>query len=197
MKRGADTTFIVNVGGERVPFTASELLNMQRYKEKSLAYAVTIAEGSMKKHEWERLVQIGIENATVVETPSILQKDINEIEILKIFFGVHIPNMVRAKGDEFLKGKEGDLVRIRDSEREIYFKWDSCAIFCRKMMVGDRSIDRLRMFLAEKGKEHGRNDTKGRWYRCTVSVPWEIFDPLVIEHWLHPDDNLEGPEEDG
>jgi len=53
------------------------------------------------------------------------------------------------------------------------------------------------MFLAEKGKEHGRNDTKGRWYRCTVSVPWEIFDPLVIEHWLHPDDNLEGPEEDG
>ena len=190
MKRGADTTFIVNVGEERVPFTASELLNIQRYREKSLAYAVTLADG-MKKLEWERIVQVGIENATVVETPSILQKDANEIEMLQQFFSIHIPNMVRSKGDQFLRGQTGDIVRVRQDEKEIYFKWSSCAFFCRKTMLGERQIDKLRMFLGERGRQHDRTDSKGGWYRSSMSVPFELFDPLIIEHWTHPDEEEE------
>jgi hypothetical protein len=187
MLRGENTTFIVNVGEERVPFTASELMNMQRYREKCLAYTVSFPD-AMKKNEWERIVQNSLENATKVEPPSILQKNINEIEMLQSYFSIHIPSMVRAKGDEFLRGKIGDFVRVRQDEKEIYFKWQSCAIFCRKMFTSDRKIEDLRMFLAEKGREHDRNDTKGRWYRSSISVPYEIFDPLIVEHWLHPDE---------
>src|SRR5262245_15345340 len=112
MKRGADTTFIVNVGDQRVPFTAAELKNVERYREKCLAYAVTLP-NAVKKNEWDKMLQNGLENAVEVITPSILQKNVNEIEILHLFFNANIPMLVRGRGEEFLRGKVGDTVRVR------------------------------------------------------------------------------------
>jgi hypothetical protein len=195
MKRGADTTFIVNVGTERIPFTAAELTNMQRYREKCLAYAITFP-NAMKKLEWDQVLRVSMENATIVDTPSILQKDAHEMEMIIRFLDAHIPMMVRTKGKEFLegKGKKDDRVRIRDDEQRIYFKWPSCSLFCqRTFSLGDRQTEKLRLFIAEKGIEHDRSYGKGGWFRSTISVPFDLFDPLIVEHWLHPDDT----EEDG
>ena len=143
-----------------------------------------------KKAEWERIVQTAIENATIIETPSILQKNASELEMLKRFFDSRIPQLARAHGQEFFNGTKGDnAIRVRDDEQRIYIKPDFFLLFCQRVFnLGDRQAEKLRMFLADNGIEHDRNYSKGGFYRCTISLPYDIFDPLVMSHWLHPDE---------
>src|SRR5215471_11264350 len=115
-KRGSETIFTINVGSERVPMSAAEFKNVEKYREKCLAYA-TVLPPSFKKAEWERVIQVAIENAMVVEPPTILQKNAGELEMLVRFFDSHIPALVRS-------GRENDgAVAIREDEHRIYFKW--------------------------------------------------------------------------
>lgn len=188
IKRGADTIFLVNVGTERIPFNAAELKNVETYREKCLAYAVVFPP-SMKKPEWDRVVNNSIENAPIIEPPTILQKNASEVEMLARFFDARIPIQARALGQAFLDGKNGDnAIRVRDDEQRIYFKWGFFLLFCQRTFnLGDRQAEKLRMFLADKGLEHDRTYSKGGFYRSSISIPYEIFDPLVVEHWLHPD----------
>ena len=107
--------------------------------------------------------------------------------MLQTFFDSRIPNMVRAGGEEYLHGKMGEEVRIRAQDERIYFKWPVCIRFCRRVFMNERQIENLRMFLSEKGIEHDRTCSLGRWYRSTISVPYVLFDSLVLEHWVHPE----------
>ena len=104
-----------------------------------------------------------------------LQTDAGHIETLTAYFDVHIPNMVRAKGQEFLDGKEGDTVRVKWDEQRVYFKWKSMGSFIKRVFhIKEKDIEMLKIFISKKGGYQGEIGVGG-WFRNTYWMPLGLF----------------------
>lgn len=184
---GAPRRYFVNIGDSRVGMTPEEFLSQRQYRYKAFAYCGSFPD-MMKQSEWDAIVKRATDNATIIEAPYIMREHVNEIEILESFFGIHIPNLVRSAGQEFLDGKVGDAVRLKVKEEQIYFKWEKFGSFCRRSVnMQDKALDKMREFITNKGREYGRTELRD-WFRSTLAVPFGLFDEAVIDRWLHPDE---------
>jgi hypothetical protein len=113
-----------------------------------------------------------------------LRTDVEHIENLAAYFGIHIPNMFRAAGQQFLDGKIGDYVRVRLDIGRIYFKWQSLKMFClRSLSFRDKETEALKMFITKKGDYQGEQGAR-EWFRWTYWVPWDLFDEATREKWM-------------
>jgi hypothetical protein len=116
------------------------------------------------------------------------------IENLENYFDTHIPNMVRMKGQEFLTGKIGDYVRIKEDVQRIYFKWQSLKRWCmRSLNAQEKELDALKMLISAKGGYQGEEGARD-WVRWTYWVPFNVFTESKVWKWLHPDEPEEGGE---
>lgn len=178
--------YYVNVADARMPMTSEELMNMKLYRVKSMGYTGHFPD-MLKQQEWDQIVRRGLENATVIEPTELLRTDASEIESLESYFSIHVPSAMRAGGQEYLDGKVGEYVRLKESEGRFYFKWKGLNNYCvRGLGKRDREVDRMRLFLDKVGEFHGRTDGRD-WYRSTYSVPVALFDETVVYVWLHQD----------
>jgi hypothetical protein len=117
----------------------------------------------------------------------MLRPHSSEIEMMEVFFGMRIPGDVRRYGQEFLDGRVGQDVRLRHEGQEIFFKGRKLFDFCRQRFSLRRpELDVLKIFIQDNGKEYGKTDLRD-WYRCTLCVPYKLFDDAVVDRWLHPD----------
>jgi hypothetical protein len=175
-----------NVGGKRVSLSTKELFNVNLFREKCAEYGAEFP-NRMKATDWDLIVRRAIENATMVEPTDIMKTNANEVGIIQRFFGMHIPNSVRALGQEYLngKGKPDDLVRIRDKEHRIYFKFEGFENFCRRaQFMSKQELQGFREYISEIGEWHDRTCSLGRWYRSTYSLDMGLFNEETIKRWL-------------
>lgn len=182
--------YIINGGTHRIILETRDLFNVQMYKEMIRSHGV-LSVPKMNKIEWEENVTRQLEEATIVEPSELLQTNADEILLMGRYFRIHIPNMVRAKGEEYLNGKFGDFVRIRIKEERIYFKWDSLSSSCMRSGCSDKQIQGLKMFVENKAEFHKRDEGRG-WFRSSYSVPFKMFSEEYLEKWLSPDLEEEG-----
>lgn len=181
--------YIINVGEERMRLDSHAFLTQQKYKEMCMDHGVSFP-FSMSRNDWETVVRKNIEEATIVEPSEILKTSVSELETLELYLGTQIPNMVRRLGDEYLSGggdNDGDPVRVREKETRIYFKWKWLKLYCEKRNMGDRNIDKMRMFIDSKAMYHGKTESRGRWFRCVYSVDFDLFNEDIVAKWMHPD----------
>jgi hypothetical protein len=111
------------------------------------------------------------------------------IGYLKSYFGSHIPSYVRERRDEYMKekGPVYAIVRIRFSAKRIHFKGDDFKE--RTIKFQNLHGSRLKEFLLWFEKittYHNKKDGKG-WWRCTCSVPFDLFHEDVVDGWLNPE----------
>lgn len=119
------------------------------------------------------------------DTLPFSQTDAGHTENLALYFDGHIPNLLRAKGQEFLEGKVGEYVRMH--EGRIYFKWQRLKRFCQgPLHLTGKDIDALKIFISKKGGYQGEEGAR-EWYRWTYWVPLEIFDGQWKMRWTDED----------
>jgi hypothetical protein len=122
----------------------------------------------MKLPEFEKWRNELLEEVIVVEPVSrILQVYAWIIELLTLYFSVHIPTVARAKGQEYLNGKCGDVVRINLTTRRIHFKWNRLATFCARQQTPERQVEDLRLYIEKEGTYLDEKEKRGGWWRCT------------------------------
>jgi hypothetical protein len=178
--------YFVNIGNKRIWLTGKEMLGQNLYREKCLEYGVSFPD-KMKQSDWDAIIRRAVDNATIVDPPEILRTNASEIDILHIYFSLHIPNGVRSGGEEYLAGKIGDLVRLKVKEETIYFKWHGLARFVYGgVRLNGKELEALKMFIVNRGREYGKTELRD-WFRCTLSLPFAVFDEAVVDKWLHPE----------
>jgi hypothetical protein len=185
MRRDDDATlFIVNVGSQRIHMQVDEIMNLKKYQNKCLEYSVPFPDNMIDK-DWKDIIRKAREEAIEIEAPGLLRPHATELEMLEAFFGRHITFMVRNKGQEFLDGKVGDVVRVRVKEERIYFKPLNFLDFVRRSyMLSNKEIHGLKMYLVNHTEEHGRTDSKGGWYRSTRSINFGLLNAELLHNWL-------------
>lgn len=142
----------------------------------------------VKNDELKKIMHELIESATERdEPPPMLRTDAEHIENLTRYFSIHIPSAVRAYGMEFRDGKVGDIVRMKEDLRRIYFKWQRLKDHLQRMSIRDQHITGMRTFLVEKGGYQDEKTDRG-WFRCTLWIPMDLFDEVTLERWMNPDE---------
>jgi hypothetical protein len=184
--RGDDSfMFIVNVGSKRIRMTTDEIMNVKRYQNKCFENGVEFPE-NMADTDWKDCVKKARNEAIVQEASELFRPHATELEIMEAFFGRHIVFLVRSKGQEFLDGKVGDVVRVKVNEERIYFKHQALLEFVRRSYsASDEVIKRLRIFIEDHAIFHNREIGKG-WYRSTHSVQFNELNPELVQVWLNP-----------
>lgn len=178
--------YFVGSGDNRMRLTGDELSKLEKYRTKCLEHQIKMPI-SMNQKDWLVVVGELIEEAVHI-TPSFLyRKNVEQLEILERYFGMHIPMNVRAFGDEFLHGKTGDNVRVRVKDERIYFKWDKLQVSLTRASVRYQDIKEMRAFIDAEASFHTRTDMRG-WFRSSWSFPFSHFPEDVVHHWLHPDE---------
>lgn len=186
---GNPKRYYVNIGDDRTVISPEEFGNIKVYRMFALRTMASLPD-LVPQREWDNVVKRALENAVVIDAPYIMRKNVNELEVLQDFLSIHIPNMIRAHGQEYLDGKVGDVVRLKEKNEMIYFKWEKLASFCRRSMnMQERALEKMRDFIISKGREYGRTELRD-WYRSTLAVGFGVFDEAVIDRWLHPDEPL-------
>jgi hypothetical protein len=116
-----------------------------------------------------------------------MQTDAGIMEKLALYFGEKIKPVYRSKGQEFLDGKWGQEVRVK--EGKIYFNWDRVTV-CWKhwYQAKDKDIDALKLFISDKGGHTGDTGRGVRgWLRWKYWLPLDLFPEQVQESWFNPD----------
>jgi hypothetical protein len=178
---------IVNAGDRRIVIKkGGDLRDLKRFTDRCIEHRVPLPP-LMSPVEWRAVYEAALEEAVHVEPLPLLSTNAGEIEVLARYFENKIVNMVRGDGARFLAGKSGADVRVDPEEKRIYFKWKPlkhhCEMACR---MSEARIGEMRMFIYNHGKAHDENFSKGRWWRCTYSLPYEIFDEVTREWWFNP-----------
>ena len=170
-------------GDEAYPITSHELTVQSRFRNWHLDHQYDPPQSERNTHIFEGMIKQLY--AARIKRDVILpfqQTDAGQIENLAQFFHIPITNLLRANGKEFLDGKIGDTVRIKDGR--IYFKWQSLKRFCQSALnLNGKDIEELKMFISKKGGYQGEQGARG-FYRWTYWVPLEVFDGATQARWL-------------
>jgi hypothetical protein len=177
--------FFTNVGEERIACNADELLNLNKYRIKCLEYSMSFPD-NMPKKDWERIVKNSLENATQVDPPDIMKTDAKELRILEDWLSIHIMSGVRRNYGEFMIGEWGDSVRIRESEKRIYFKAKKLFTAVR-LRRGPAEEQIITEYVGHKCMEHKQGPGARAWFRYTYSIGFDQFNEETLQHWFDPD----------
>jgi hypothetical protein len=189
-------TYFVGDGDSRMRLSGDELLRIDKFRVKCLDHRQKMPTRVTQK-DWLTIVEGLIAEAGSVEPSTLYRKHAEELEALEKYFSAHIPNMVRARGDEYLAGKVGDFVRVRMKDERIYFKWDKLRLWLeRAMNMRHSALQEMRAFIDTEADFHSRKEMRD-WFRSSWSFRFETFDKGAVHHWLHPDEpEVEGTEDD-
>jgi hypothetical protein len=185
--------FTVNIGDTRAPCSAADLLNVHKFRELCMKYSGEFPDKQAQK-DWDQVLRRSIETATYIEPSDLYKTNAEEIELLARYFSIHIPNMVRGKGNEYLAGKCGDVVRVRMKDERIYFKFEKLEFWVSKFKP--KMMDAMRSFVNEHCIKIARERMRD-WFRSSYAIGFDSFDKAVVHMWLNPDEpDDEGEEED-
>lgn len=184
--------FLAVNGSEAKPISGRALSRQPMFRDWHIDHGLK-APLSKKRDDYEKWISHLQDHAKLKEEPlPFLRAEVQFIEKLSAYFNIHIPNMVRASGQEYLDGKVGQDVRVRMGEGRIYFKDRKLTMFCkRSLMMNDKDIVELKMFIqrlceTNRGGFQGEQGARD-WMRWTYWVRWDLFDEETRERWQYPD----------
>jgi hypothetical protein len=173
------------MGETRIRLSSDDLLDIKKFRIRCLENDKPFPD-KIKQPDWDEVVRRNVDAAVMVEPSVLFKTNVDQLEMLKAFFGRHIPHMVRARGEEFLAGRCGEVVRVKLEEGRIYFKWEKMKYWCERVLGSFRKeIEEMKVFLENNSKFHGRTEGKG-WYRSTQSLHINLFEEEILEEWLRP-----------
>lgn len=172
-------------GGEELPIEVKELNVQSRFRDWHLDHEYEPPQTEKNTHKFEEMVVRLFAARTRHEDPlPFRQTDAGHIENLAQFFDPRIRPWLRQRGEEFLKGKVGDNVRLKLDDGRIYFKWQVLKQFyVRILNARQKDIEAIEMFITKKGGYQGEQGTRG-WYRNTYWVQFDLFNKEWQERWL-------------
>jgi hypothetical protein len=142
----------------------------------------------VKSSDWDKIVRNGLENATEIDPPVVVATDAREKRILEAILSIHIIAGVRRNYGEFMEGKWGDIVRIRENEKRIYFK-EKRLLWSVHRIQGPVEEKLIADFIGRKCIEHTRTGPGVRdWFRCTYSIDFSEFDEETLTKWFNPEE---------
>jgi len=175
---------------ERIACTAGELQHLKAFRVKCLEYSSSFPD-MMSQANWDKIVRSSLENATYVDPPDVVKTDAKELRMMEEFLGLHIMGGVRRNFGEFMTGKWGDPVRIREDEKRIYFKHKKLLTRIR-LMRGAREEEMMTSYIANKCMEHRQGPGIRDWFRYSYSISWDVFDDDVLTRWFTPEEKEQG-----
>ena len=105
--------FLAVNGAEEKPITTKELETQGQFRKWHWDHQLKPLR-TTKQAVFEEFMERLWDRKTKCKDPlPFMKTDAGRIETLATYFGIHVPNGVRRKGDEFLAGKYGDIVRVR------------------------------------------------------------------------------------
>jgi hypothetical protein len=180
--------FFVSIGDKRIQCTFDELWHQHKFQVKCGDHGIS-APPSMKKPEWETIVRRNLENATHVPPSRVIRTNADELDLLARYFGAYLPSYMRV-GE-----KEDDKVRIRDTERRIYFKEQRLLDFCRGLPGGGNLALSMRWFIHNKCEYHQQGPGHRGWWRSTYSAQYEMFGEEELGKWFNTGNPTQDMEE--
>jgi hypothetical protein len=187
-KEAGETVYFLQINGaERKPIKPKDLNIQGRFRDWHLRHHYKPPQTERDIHKFEQFIEGLLDTAIKLEDPSpALRTNAEHIDRLVTYFDINIPSMVRHKGQEFLDGKVGDIVRVREDTQRIYFKWKKLKTFLeRAFRTRAEDLRDLLVFLEENGGYQGEHEGR-EWFRCTYWVPIEMFDEVTRSAWFSP-----------
>jgi hypothetical protein len=179
--------FLAVNGNEPQLISPGELGTQIRFRNWHFAHGLKPPLSTQRRDFEEMIGKLYDTAITRNELLPFLQTDAGYIENLTTFFDARIPQMVRAKGQEFLDGKVGDSVRVKIDEQRVYFKWKLMAIFMKRVFyMKEKDEEMLKIFIGKKGGYQGGTGVGG-WFRNTYWMPLDLFEES-IKGWFKPDE---------
>jgi hypothetical protein len=177
-----------NAGDYRVDMLASEFLRLEKVKTVLINAGAPIPINVTQK-QWERIVQANLADATIVPAPDMLRTDVEEIEVLAAYFHYQIRRFMRNHGKEFMEGRIGDEVRVKEHEQRVYFRWENLQNFASTHPKIKNIVDikKLRVFVNKEAGTTGREYQPGmqtQWFRSKLYLSWGLFDEETVEKWF-------------
>jgi hypothetical protein len=173
------------VGEERIVCSANELLSVKIFRAKCLEVSSSFPDMFTQK-EWDHILKSNLENAIRVNPPEVFKTDAKELRIMEEWLSVHINTGVRAWGQEFMDGKQGEYVRMREDEKRIYFKHKRLLTAVR-LQRGTVEEKIMTEFIGNKCMEHKQGPGVRDWFRYSHSIGFDQFDDEMLQKWLNPD----------
>jgi hypothetical protein len=168
--------YIVNLGNNRVLFNPEDLIKQDKYQLKCAEYSVPVPH-RQKPDEWIDLINRSIEAATRVQPSHAIRSHASQLDMLMMFFSVHIPNFLRY-GE-----RTDDQARVRIEERRVYFKEKKIMTWAKREGGVKYETD-MRRFIDSKCDYQKQEGTGGRWWRYTYSISFDALDEDEVEKWL-------------
>jgi hypothetical protein len=176
-------------GGAKLAITADDLAVSLKFTRWLIGRRYPITSVPDNRTLFKQKIETLMATAVKMEKEPLpfMQTDAGIVEKLALYFGERIKPVCRARGQEFLDGKCGHEVRVK--EEKIYFNWDRVTV-CWKhwYQAKDKDIDALKLFISEKGGHTGDTGRGVRgWFRWKYWVPLDLFSERVRESWFDPD----------
>jgi hypothetical protein len=170
-------------GAEEKLIKPPELAFQGKFRVWCIANQYEAPDTEKNVHVFEQMIKEIRSRVKHKETAPFLQTDAYHIEHLGMYFSLRIPLLVRQKGQEFLDGKCGDTVRLKQKFGRIYFKWDPLEVFCvTTLKMREDGLERLKMFIDAKGGYQGEKGAKS-WWRWTYWVEMGMFGEDKWRKW--------------
>jgi hypothetical protein len=175
-------------GGERQAIPVRELNDQRRLQTWFLGRKYRPLD-TMSVQEFEKWRNDLLEHVIVVEDKSeLLRTQAFIIEKLTLYFGLHVPWMVRSRGQEYLNGKCGDYVRIDLKSRRFHVKWELLVEWCTRVgNVSDGQVEEIRLWLEREAIYWDKHVGRGGWWRCTFGIKMDIVSDWILDQWLNQD----------
>jgi hypothetical protein len=181
--------FFVSIGDKRIQCTFDELWHQHKFQVKCGDHGIS-APQTMKKVEWENIIRQNTEKATHAPPSRVIRTNADELDLLARYFGAYLPSYMRV-GE-----KEDDKVRVRDTERRIYFKEQRLLDYCRGLSGGGNLALSMRWFIHNKCDYHQQGPGHRGWWRSTYSIQYEMFDEEELGKWFGTNNGAQSKQEE-
>ena len=173
------------VGEERISCTAGEFLSLKAFRVKSLETTMSFP-NMMSQKDWDNIIKENLEHAIRVKPPEVFKTNAKELRIIEEWLGIHVTTGVRAWGQEFMDGKQGEYVKVREDEKRIYFKHKKLLTAVR-LQRGTIEEKMMTDFIGNRCLEHRQGPGIRDWFRYSHSIGFDQFDEETLQKWFNPD----------
>jgi hypothetical protein len=177
--------FIITFSEIRMMMDFDTLWTQRRFQVKCGDYGV-VPPHTMKKEEWENIINKNIENATHVEPSQLMRTDAYEVGLLRRWLSIRVPTFMR------IGEQAEDRIRVKVDERRVYMKWfgdGGLGDYCRSPQCNASDYEKMTQFFEAKCVHHKQEIGNGiaGWWRGSYSISLDVFDEETIEKWLNAD----------
>jgi hypothetical protein len=200
IEREPELYYYVYAGDKRFQISYDKIYSLRAFRSHCAMVGMP-GPPVMKEKEWITFINTLIAEAKREDPNELLRSYNKQLDALERWFGDTIPWLVRTQGQLYKDGKfDGGIgnIRIKEKEKRVFFKLEPLRLHLRRVeLYNDAQWDEMVQFLNFKATRLGKSGRGAKgWFRFTMSLPFDIFKPHIVDGWLKGDMNKAGWEEE-